>query len=408
MKQFRWHLRITIFFFLVSLTSIAKAQKPIPSSELFHSDSIDISLITCGPGKQVYSLYGHTAIRFNNKKTNEDLVINYGMFSFRQKYFIPRFVFGLTDYEMGIVPFSTFVAEYLYEGRWVKEQILDISYEDKLAIEKALRQNYLPENRVYRYNYFYDNCTTRARDILLSNLSETIIFPKDKYIRTSYRKEIHRWNENHLWARWGNDLLLGLKADVSIGFQEKHFLPDQLRQDFDKTYLIGKDGYKHKLIKETHWLISPQDTNSILQTNATSSVFDNPLHIIIALSIFFLIISIIEIIRHKYTVLGKICDNLTWLICGLAGLILTAMIFSRHPTVSLNLQILILNPLILGLLVPSLQRKRNFIILLLLCLILGVAGSFIQDYASGITLLALILTVRITLLIKRNHIIKSF
>lgn len=134
------------------------------------NDSIEISLLTCAPGKEVYSLYGHTAIRYNDKAKGIDIAINYGMFSFKTPFFIPRFIFGLTDYEMGIIPFDAFCEEYRYEDRDVIQQVLNLTADEKKEIIKAIETNYLPENRIYRYNYFYDNCTTRARDILIKTL----------------------------------------------------------------------------------------------------------------------------------------------------------------------------------------------------------------------------------------------
>lgn len=102
----------------------------------------------------IYAQYGHTALRYHDSSTGKDMVINYGMFSSSQPYFIPRFIFGLTDYRMDVEDFETFYAQYAYEGRGVTEQKLNISNADKYAITLALRQNVLPENIVYRYNFF--------------------------------------------------------------------------------------------------------------------------------------------------------------------------------------------------------------------------------------------------------------
>lgn len=406
MKQFKCYFKNAIFLILVSLTSFAKAQERvfIPQTKLCQHDSITISLITCGPGNEVYSLYGHTAVRYCNRISGEDFVVNYGMFSFHQKYFILRFIFGLTDYEMGIIPFSNFIAEYLSEGRWVKEQILNISNTDKQNIMESIRTNYLPENRVYRYNFFYDNCTTRARDILLNNLNEPAIFPHNQSANTSFRKEIHRWTKEHLWSRWGNDLLLGVKADANINDKMRQFLPDQLRRDFDRTILVSKHGEKHKLIKKTHWLISPREAQIYQNIGGNSFFINNPLFVIIVIAIVFICLSIHEARHDIYSTIGKICDTLTWIVSGLAGLILTAMIFSQHPTVNCNLQIFILNPLNIGLLAPSLRKKSSYIFILLICYIVGLLGSLIQTYASGIVLLALILTMRILLYMRVNNL----
>ena len=132
-------------------------------------DSVEVSLLTCEPGTETWSQYGHNAVRWHDKQRGGmDVAINYGVFTPDAPYFVLRFILGLTDYQLGVVPFELFCAQYEYEKRAVCEQVLDLDNADKEAIFSALQVNMRPENVVYRYNYFYDNCTTRARDLLVS------------------------------------------------------------------------------------------------------------------------------------------------------------------------------------------------------------------------------------------------
>ena len=120
MKHFNILFRVSLWAILLSLTCASvKAEEGVSIPEV---DSVEISLLTCGPGHEVYSLYGHTALRYNDRRTGEDWVVNYGMFSFRQRFFILRFVFGITDYKMGIIPFRDFMAEYEAEGKPIPVQ----------------------------------------------------------------------------------------------------------------------------------------------------------------------------------------------------------------------------------------------------------------------------------------------
>ncbi|WP_434503601.1 Lnb N-terminal periplasmic domain-containing protein [Prevotella sp.] len=371
--------------FLLSLTSNVKAQQHYHNSK---NDSIQISLLTCGPGEEVYSLYGHTAIRFHDLKNNQDLVVNYGMFSFSQRFFILRFVFGLTDYEMGIMPFDAFMEEYDSEGRWVKEQILNIPLQDKMKIAMAIEKNYLPENRTYRYNYFYDNCTTRARDILIQNISGNVETQDNQKISSSYRKEIHKWNGDHCWARWGNDLLLGVNADRSIDGKEQQFLPDNLSRDWQTAKIRYADGKVYNFISQEHYLIAKN--KSSVENNAVDSNIFSPYYLI---GVIIVIILLASWKKTKHPLPYKIVMWSVWLITGLCGIIITAMIFSQHPTVSLNLQILLLNPLNLGMLVPALARNKKYNLTILTCLVLFIFGGIIQSYADGLEYLAFILLI---------------
>ena len=193
-------------------------------------DSTEISLLTCSPHQEVYSLYGHTAIRVRNAVTGEDLVVNYGVFDFAQPHFVTRFVFGLTDYSMGIMPFSLFYQEYRYYNSSVTQQTLNLTRAEKQNILKALADN--AQSPTYRYNYFHDNCTTRARDMLTQHLDGEVHYQGAADSSATFRSMIHDFNEQHPWARFGNDMLLGFGADRRTTRSETQFLPTNLMDDF--------------------------------------------------------------------------------------------------------------------------------------------------------------------------------
>ena len=131
-------------------------------------DSVEVSLLTCSPHEEIYSLYGHSALRWHDLRAerNVDVVYNWGLFDFQKPHFVLRFVFGLTDYEVGGFPYPLFLEEYKYVGSSVTEQVINLTNSEKARLSEAMRENLRPENRVYRYNYFYDNCSTRPRDII--------------------------------------------------------------------------------------------------------------------------------------------------------------------------------------------------------------------------------------------------
>ena len=110
-------------------------------------DSIQLSLVTCAPGNEIYALFGHTAIRYQNFTQGVDLVFNYGMFSFSTPHFVYRFVKGETDYQLGISPYSYFEAEYAMRGSSVWQQTLNLTYDEKVRLLGLLEENYRPENR---------------------------------------------------------------------------------------------------------------------------------------------------------------------------------------------------------------------------------------------------------------------
>lgn len=357
-------------------------------------DSVEISLLTCAPGDEVYSLYGHTAIRYNNKVTGVDIAINYGMFSFNAPFFVLRFIFGLTDYEMGIIPFDVFCDEYKRENRTVTQQILNLTAEEKRKIINAIEINYLPDNRVYRYNYFYDNCTTRARDILLENINGKVYYSNERKEYPSFRALIHSFNENDPWARFGNDILLGVKADKSTSLSEYQFLPFNLMHDFENAKVKSSEGTVRKLIGSQYDVVQ-------CYTNGVDAGNSFPMRPIVCAWIIFgitVLITCIELVRKKAF---RAFDAVFMLFDGCVGLIILLMFFSEHPTTSTNLQIFLFNPLsLLYFYFIAKQKKNNtknrFWLYALCSIILFFLGGLFQEYAEGTYVLALSLLIRCT------------
>ena len=394
-KHFNTFLKTVLLTFLVSLTCVTcRATES--------ADSVDIALLTCGPGDEVYSLYGHTAIRYTDHRTGEDMVINYGMFSFNQDYFVLRFVFGLTDYQMGITPFDYFMREYQYEGRWVYQQTLNLTAEQKRAIGEALAHNYLPENRTYRYNFFYNNCTTKARDVIVGQLGCDLEYPQRTLDGVTFRTMLHQWNEDYPWSRLGNDLLLGVKADRQVSMAERQFLPDSLREDFEDAYLRLPSGERRKLVSVSRMLYAPSLSQLAEKQDAESgfAAAVPPMAVALAVLMVMIVVTIIEW-RTRRILYGL---DILWLLAtGVGGIILTAMIFSQHPTVSLNFQILILSPLCLVALWPVVRslRRRQFgrwLWVIVGSLALSLFMGIWQKYDASIWTLALSLLFRVAVL----------
>lgn len=382
---------ITLLTLLFSFATNSLAMKELTPLE--QMDSVDISLLTCSPGHEIWSLYGHTAIRFEDRLHHVDYSINYGMFDLRQKNFVIRFVFGLTDYQMGIEDYDQFLADYGNEGRGVIQQRLNLSRQEKLAIAKAIQANYDPAVRTYRYNYFYDNCTTRARDIIVKHLSGKVKYQVDPSVESSYRQMIHQWNHDHRWMAFGCDLLLGVGADRKTNYAQQQFIPDTLRKDFAKAIVVDARGHSHPLVADTEQTLEPdqQPDENGFWTAVSPTVFFTILFVLT------LCLSIWEY-RRKKTFWPY--DTILLTLTGIAGLVLFAMIFSQHPTVRVNLQILVLNPLSI-IFAYSVSRAAykgrrhfywnilfGFIVVFLLC------GLFLQNYAEGMWILACCLLVR--------------
>ena len=356
---------------------------------LAYMDSVEFSLITCSPHEEIYSLYGHTALRYRDlhEGRREDVVFNWGVFSFKAPFFVLRFVFGLTDYELEMAPFDAFCRYYQRWGSSVTEQVLNLTPEEKLALNQALEENYQPENRVYRYNYFYDNCSTRPRDIIERSIRGKVVYEPRQGYEPSFRDMIHEKGQHHDWAMFGNDMLLGIKADMKTTRQEQEFLPENLLYDFDHAHILAEDGSRRPLVKQRSQPVAPG-----VQVKERDFVC-TPTECAMLLLIVSLLVFAAEW-RRKRTY--KYWDAALMTLTGLAGCVLFVMIFSQHPTTSLNLQLLLVNPVHLFYLPAVLRRRQTRYWLVLSAMsVLFLFGRLFQDYAAGMVTLALCLLIRV-------------
>ena len=387
MKRF-YQLLSLVTVFVLSLN--AKAQNT-DSMMISRMDSVEISLLTCSPHEAIYSLYGHTAIRINDQRNGEDLAVNYGLFSFEKPHFVLRFLFGLTDYEMGIEPFEAFCRQYRYYGSSVTQQVLNLTNEEKWNIVKAVNINYMPENSVYRYNYFYDNCTTRAVDMLTTHLADAhVVFEGEQQKYPSFREMVHGCLPHHPWNRFGNDMLLGVKADCKTTLREHQFLPANAMDDFRHAMIVGQDGSNRPLVLREE-IVVPEGAQNVWK--------DFPLS---PKDVFLIVLAITVLITLLEAYTKKVLwgyDALLMILCGLAGIVLFLMLFSQHPTVRVNLLLLLLNPLPLFFIWRMIRRARKRLPdrqyagwIILICLFF--IGGIWQHYAEGIFLLASSLLIR--------------
>ena len=313
------------------------------------SDSAVVSLLTCSPGEEVYSKFGHTAIRIADRNNNIDVIFNYGIFSFETSNFYYKFIKGETDYQLGIYDTRNFLPEYAQRNSMVVEQVLNLSPAEKRDLFDLLMQNYLPENRTYRYNFIFDNCATRPRDKILASLHGYVKF-QENYESKTFRQLVGSYVGNDTWLKFGIDLVFGIRADRIATESESMFLPEVLMGEFQTAQITARVGGTKKLISERRILVQKIDTKE----ESTFWLF-KPM----AFSILLLIIgSAITFWDTKRRYYYRPFDAFLFGLTGVAGLIIAyLMFFSLHPLVKSNLNILWLNPL--SLLIVSLLWVRR-------------------------------------------------
>lgn len=295
----------------------------------------EISVLTCSPGDEIYSIFGHTAIRVYNPNTKVDAVVNYGLFDFNQESFVYRFVKGETDYMCGVENFGSFLYSYAWRGSGVKATVLDLTDAEKERIIRVLTNDLKPQNREYRYNFAFNNCATKIRDIVnfaYSGKYESLL--PSEY---TFRQIIGKYAENYPWFMFSFDVCLGGKAyNTLMTPEEVQFLPEHLDVALNNS-LINRDG------KETR----PNTRQEVILTPAEKTI-ESTFFTPIVVACILLALSIINLaLGNKCRIASNIYSGTLLFTFTLVGLLITFLIFfSEHPFTTWNMNILIFNPLL--------------------------------------------------------------
>lgn len=313
---------------------------PLPAQVQLNDDA-KISLLTASPWYgPIYAFFGHTGIRVQDDSTGVDVVFNYGYFDSTQPHFIYHFIRGKTDYIVGGTTFEAFLSEYGYHGQQVIEQELNLSPEEKQRLFDALIINALPENRGYRYNYFYDNCATRPRD-MVEKYTDGIIQYLSTTSNQSYRDLVHECVDGYPWTKFGIDLLIGSSADSIIDVRGKMFIPDYLMSSFDGATIQKGDTLSIPLVKNKEILLS---VDTEINKRGEGVMFP-PFLTAFVLFLLTMAISLVQIVKLNRTQFVRLYDTILFSIAGMAGIILLVlMFFSEHPATNPNWNFIWLNP----------------------------------------------------------------
>ncbi len=295
------------------------------------SSYAEISLITCNPGNELYSVFGHSAIRVNDPEKGIDWVYNYGTFNFAQPGFYVKFVRGHLNYQLSVYHMRDFMNEYQSENRSVYEQVLDLSPEQKEIIFSFIEFNRQPENKYYLYDFFFDNCATRIRDVFQKELKGQVKFDNENYKSLTFREMIGPYLEPQPWSRFGINLVLGTIADRKASILESMFLPDYMNIAFENASLIN-NGSAKKFVKSENTLFEQKTSNSV------NSVFTGPGFVLSFILFIILIFTFFEFKQKKYY---KLIDFIVFISVGIIGFILFFLWFlTDHTAVVKNWNLL--------------------------------------------------------------------
>ncbi|MDE5959992.1 MAG: DUF4105 domain-containing protein, partial [Muribaculaceae bacterium] len=198
---------------------------------------VTASLLTASPGAEIYELDGHTGLRLADPDRGLDVVINWGVFDFDAPNFIWRYVKGHTDYLCVATDTRYFMKLYLAGGRTITEQHLSLSRSQGEALYEMVRMNLLPQNRVYRYSYIYDNCATRPLEMIERAVGRQLIASEESGM--TFRDEMTVNHRLYPWYQFGIDLALGSELDRPVTVRQLAFSPMQLCRMLSADSIVG-------------------------------------------------------------------------------------------------------------------------------------------------------------------------
>lgn len=314
-------MRKYLFCILLSLLWVSHsfAQKLL-------SPNAKVYLLTCTPGTEVWTKYGHTGIYVDDPDNQLDIVFNYGNFSFGENFYI-NFIKGDTYYQLGIEPYHYFDAVYKRLGRKTYWQELNLTQEQKQKVFDALVINYRPENRFYHYNFVFDNCATRPYHLLKATLNDTIISSYEGYANQPYRAAISHYTRPHSWVDFGINLIFGKKANVPMNNEQRLFLPEELMFYLSSAHL--SDGTP---------LVLREDIQAF-EIEAVPWYADSRIGIAI-FALLLMLISWWDRKRNKLSWWVDILFGMVYLILFVLVIFLTY--FSSHPLVGFNWRLILL------------------------------------------------------------------
>lgn len=292
--------------------------------------SQQISVLTCDKGAEIYSTFGHTAIRILDTTTHTDFVFNYGLFDFGDPNFIPKFCMGKLDYMVGKELYIDFIDQYSYQKRGVKEQVLNLTQTQKDSLIKFLEWNILPENKFYRYDFLYNNCATKIIDIIEKHCKGVeFLFYEDEN-PMSFRQLIHKYAHQSVpFIDWGMDVAIGISTDIKATPRQYCFLPDYVSKSLDLS--------NNKMLNQRLVLVE----NSILPSYSYAAT-----NFISPFLLAFLLFILMFYIKGMYSFWSRIIQFLFFFTLGIGGLVIGfEWFFTEHSVTKFNFNLLWLNPL---------------------------------------------------------------
>jgi hypothetical protein len=364
---------------------------PIYKQVIFSQSRADtiVYLITCGPGTETYSIYGHSALRVVIPEKQSDIVYNWGVFDFNTPNFTWKFAKGRLDYLLDDEPLQQFIQSYFYEKRYVYSQKINLEPYEIATLCMLIAENLKPDNIKYRYDFFYDDCSTRIRDLLENAIGKKLLYPPVETERIpTFRQMVGKYQSSFPWLNFGIDLIMGSPGDRKALFRDRMFLPLDMQKGLSEA-VINRSGKMIPLLQNPD-IILESDPPAIRPLFLTTPVF---------ICTLILVIIILVSAMTKKRKIDKLIDLSIFAVFSVLSLLMIFFnFFTDHQQMRWNLNIIWLNPFILLCLISLILNKTGK---LLFRIVFYITATFLvlhlflpQQFNIAFLLLAFMLLVR--------------
>jgi hypothetical protein len=307
---------------------------------LFSQESKDttVYLLTCGPGTETYSIYGHSALRVVIPEKHSDIVYNWGVFDFSTPNFAWKFAKGRLEYLIDSATLQQFLQGYFYEQRFVQSQKINLTSKETAELLSLINENLKPENKSYRYDFFYDDCSTRIRDLLEKSIGVTLLYPPVETGKLpSFRDMVGKYQAPYPWLQFGINLIMGSPGDKPAACRDRMFLPLDLKIELSQA-VVNRNGKMIPLLQNPE-IILDFESPVVKKNLLTSPDFAFT---------FLLIIILLISARLKTRKSNNIFDMIIFSVFSILAIMMIFFnFFTDHQQMKWNLNILWLNPFIL-------------------------------------------------------------
>lgn len=231
-----------------------------------------------------------------------------------------------------------FLQGYFFEKRYVYSQKINIDAKEIHKLTELINENLKPENIKYIYDFFFDDCSTRIRDLLEKSIGEILKYPPPESGRIpTFRDLVAKYQNPYPWLKFGVDLIMGSTSDKKAVFRDRMFLPIELKDGLSKA-VIHRSGKMIPLLQNPEILLD-FDAPVIKQKFLTSPPF--------IFTIVIILILILAALTKSRKIIRLIDIGIYTVFSVLSLLMIFFNFFTDHQQMKLNLNIIWLNPFII-------------------------------------------------------------